>query len=67
MKNKTIIIAILIAVFSLPQLGMAQPQVVVDNPVFTFNSIPEGSLIPHEFKIKNLGDTLLRINSVLPP
>ena len=67
MKKKILLIAIIIAVFFLPQLGMAQPKVLIDHPVFTFESVPEGFSIPHEFKIKNIGDTLLHINNVLPP
>ena len=67
MKKKTIIIAILFALFFLPHQGMAQPKVKIDSPVFTFESVPEGVLVPHEFIIKNTGDTLLHIDSVLPP
>lgn len=67
MTKKIIIIAILIAVFILPQQGLAQPKVLIDNPVFTFESIPEGVNIPHEFIIKNIGDTTLHIKDVLPP
>jgi uncharacterized membrane protein len=36
MKKKTIIIAIVFAVFCMAQQGMAQPKVLVDVPVFTF-------------------------------
>jgi len=67
MEKKIIIIALLIVVFILPQKGLAQPKVLIDNPVFTFESVPEGVKIPHEFIIKNIGDTTLHINNVLPP
>ena len=67
MKKKIILIALFIAIFFLPQPGLAQPKVLIDYPVFTFESVPEGISIPHEFKIKNIGDTLLHINNVLPP
>lgn len=71
MKNKNIFVALFIAlfivVFFLPQSGLAQPKVLIDTPVFTFESIPEGSSIAHEFKVKNIGDTLLQIDDVLPP
>jgi len=71
MKKKTIITAILFSLFCLAHLcmakqGMAQPKVLVDAPVFTFESVPEGVYIPHEFKIKNIGDTLLHIRNVMP-
>ncbi|MBU8847944.1 MAG: DUF1573 domain-containing protein [Desulfobacterales bacterium] len=39
----------------------------VDNPVFTFEKVPEGVHVHHEFIIKNSGDTLLHIENVLPP
>ena len=67
MKKKIILITFIIAVFFLPQQGLAQPKVLIDNPVFTFESIPEGVNIPHAFIIKNIGDTTLHIKDVLPP
>ncbi len=67
MKKKSILINLIIAIFFLPQQGLAQPKVLIDNPVFTFESIPEGVNIPHEFIIKNIGDTTLHIEDVLPP
>ncbi len=47
--------------------AMAQARIVVENPVFTFESIPEGSHVSHEFIIKNSGDTLMHITNVKPP
>ena len=81
MKKKTIITAILFSLFcslfclahlcmakqGMAKQGMAHPKVLVDAPVFTFESVPEGVYIPHEFKIKNIGDTLLHIRNVMPP
>jgi len=67
MKKKTIITAILFTLFFLPHQLIAKPKTLIDNPVFTFESLPEGIKIPHEFIIKNTGDTLLRIEKVLPP
>ena len=67
MKKRIILIVILFAVFCLSHPGMAQPKVTVENPVFTFEPIPEGVHVSHEFKIKNTGDTLLHIEKVLPP
>ena len=52
--------------FSAPQV-MAQPKVLIDNSVFTFESVPDGVIVTHEFKIKNVGDTLLHITDVKPP
>ena len=67
MKKRIILIAALTALFLIPQNGMAQPKIKIDNPVFNFELIPEGVSVAHEFKIKNIGDTLLHINDVLPP
>jgi len=67
MKNKIIVIAVLFTVFCLPFQVMAEAKLVIDNPVFTFESVPEGALVPHEFIVKNSGDTLLHIENVLPP
>ena len=67
MKKNITLIAILIALFFMPQNGLAQPKILIDTPVFNFELIPEGVSIAHEFKIKNIGDTLLHINDVLPP
>ncbi|CCK81520.1 uncharacterized protein TOL2_C33630 [Desulfobacula toluolica Tol2] len=79
MKNKIIIIAMLFAFFCMAQLfwvqfclaepgkAKSQPKILIDNPVFTFKSIPEGVRIAHEFKIKNTGNTLLHIHKVMPP
>ncbi|SDU30850.1 hypothetical protein SAMN04487931_106228 [Desulfobacula phenolica] len=77
MKKKIVIISMLFSFFCLAQLflpqlcmaepGKAQPQVLIDNPVFKFKSIPEGVRIAHEFKIKNTGNTLLHIHKVMPP
>ena len=67
MKKNFILIALLMALFFLPQQGWAQPKSLIEAPVFTFESIPEGVSIAHEFIVKNIGDTLLHINNVLPP
>ena len=67
MKNKIMLIGMLIALFFLPQPGMAQSKILIDFPVFIFESVPEGVSIPHTFKVKNIGDTLLHIDNVLPP
>ncbi|MCK4767626.1 MAG: DUF1573 domain-containing protein [Desulfobacula sp.] len=71
MKRINIIIVILFLVFCLAHQGLAQakvkPKVKIDNPVFIFESVPEGAHVLHEFVIKNTGDTPLHINNVLPP
>ena len=67
MKKKIIIIAILIGVFFVPYQAIAQPKVEVDNAVYTFDSVFEGGHVFHEFIIRNIGDTLLTIEKVLPP
>jgi len=71
MKKINIFLLMLFVVFCLVHQGMAQektkPEVKIDYPVFTFESVPEGVHVLHEFVIKNKGDTLLRIENVLPP
>jgi hypothetical protein len=83
MKKTNIILVILFFVFCLAHQGMAQekntpeikptvksevkPEIKIDNPVFTFESVPEGVHVLHEFIVKNTGDTLLHIENVLPP
>ena len=71
MKKINIILLILFIAFCLVHQGMAQekakPEVKIDHPVFTFESVPEGVHVLHEFVIKNKGDALLRIENVLPP
>lgn len=67
MKKTNIIIAILFMLaFLAPQVA-AQPKAVIDNPVFTFEAVPDGVHVTHEFIIKNMGDTLLHITNVKPP
>ena len=48
-------------------LCLAGPKVEVDNSVFTFDTVPEGVGVSHDFIIKNSGDTLLKILKVAPP
>ena len=67
MKNKLIITIMLFALFCLPFPGMTQPEVSIQDPVYTFETVPEGVNVPHEFIVKNTGDTLLHIEDVLPP
>ncbi len=62
-----VVVVIVSAVLFLPLQSMAQPKIIIDAPVFTFKPVPEGVLIPHEFIIKNSGDTLLTITNVRPP
>lgn len=67
MKNKIIIIATLFALFCLPYQAIGQQKLEIENPVFTFDSVPDGLHVTHEFILKNTGDTLLKIEKVSPP
>jgi hypothetical protein len=58
--------AVLIAV-CLPVMGYAGPVAVVDEPVYEFESVPDGVKVSHVFVIKNAGDADLLIENVLPP
>ena len=67
MKKKIILIAILFVHLCLPYQGLAQQKLEVENPIYTFEQVPEGLLVTHEFILKNTGDTLLKIEKVSPP
>ncbi len=64
--NKIILVLLFLVLFS-PWQAMAQPKIEIDNPVYSFEPVPEGAAVTHEFVIKNTGDTLLTINDVRPP
>jgi len=51
----------------MPYNALAVQKVEVVNSVFTFDPVPEGVHVSHEFIIKNTGDVMLNILSVLPP
>lgn len=65
-KIKILNIVLFVLVFLASQ-AFAQPKAVIDNPVFTFEAVPDGVHVTHEFIIKNVGDTLLHITNVKPP
>ncbi len=67
MKQKMSIVIVFFVLFFLTHQGLAQPKIFIDNPVFTFESVPERVHVSHTFIIKNTGDTLLHIDNVLPP
>ncbi len=67
MKRIVFIFAILLALLFMANLGVAKPIATVDNPTYTFKSIPEGVHVDHDFIIRNTGDTQLNIEKVLPP
>lgn len=67
MKKTNIIISVLFVLVFLASPAFAQPKAVIDNPVFTFEAVPDGVHVAHEFIIKNVGDTLLHITNVKPP
>ncbi len=67
MKKFNIIIAVLFMLAFLASQAEAQPKAVIENPVFTFEAVPDGVHVAHEFIIKNVGDTLLHITNVKPP
>ena len=67
MKKIIIAISLFFAVFCMSVQCIAQPKAVIDNSIFTFETVPEGVHVTHEFIIRNTGDTVLNINKVLPP
>lgn len=48
----------LLALVALP--GLAAPRIVVDNNLYEFGSVAEGSLVAHVFRLTNLGDEPLQ-------
>lgn len=43
---------------------MAVPVAIPLDPVFEFKAVPEGSVVQHDFKIKNTGTATLKIQKV---
>ncbi len=67
MRKTNIIVAVLFILSFLVSQAAALPKAVINNPVFTFEEVPDGAHVTHEFIIKNVGDTLLHITNVKPP
>lgn len=66
MKIK-IILYIFFCMLPVCAVSMALPVATVENPVYTFDAVPEGANVEHEFVIKNSGDMILTIDNVMPP
>jgi len=67
MKQKTVFLAIWCVVCFLPVFAAAAPVAVIEEPVYTFESVVEGEHVEHEFVVKNSGDEPLKIINVSPP
>ncbi|OGQ85939.1 MAG: hypothetical protein A3J85_06435 [Desulfobacula sp. RIFOXYA12_FULL_46_16] len=67
MKKKMLLTAVLLMVWVFPCAGIALQKAVIIDPVFTFQPVPEGVHVDHVFIVKNTGDTVLRIEKVMPP
>lgn len=71
MKKSQIKIWVWVAVILLPCMVYAaqgpEPRIAIDDPVYIFESIPEGSHVSHVFKLKNTSDVPVRILKVQPP
>lgn len=67
MEKKTILAAVLILIWAFPCAGIALQRLEINDPVFTFEAVPEGAHVDHTFRVKNTGDTVLRIEKVSPP
>lgn len=66
-KKLSILILSIVVLSFLSATAAAGPKVQVDQPVYAFESIPEGKHISHTFIIKNSGDSVLNITGVKPP
>ena len=64
--KKIFIFITTLSILILPGLStFAAPGVCVDQDVYKFDSVPEGTIIKHEFIIKNMGDEPLLISQVV--
>lgn len=43
-----------------------QPQLEIESPTFDFGTVPVGSLVSHDFIIRNIGKAVLEIENVSP-
>lgn len=64
-------IVILCSLFVLPLGALSddaipKPVIVIDSPVFSFGSVPQGALVKHDFLVKNTGTMDLIIQKVTP-
>lgn len=64
--KKTLTIG-LILFFCFTGMARAEIAAVVDEPIYIFEAVPEGTRVTHEFIIKNTGDGILKILDVKPP
>ena len=67
MWKKIIIPAVIGVCLFMVSWALAGPVAVFESPVYTFESIPEGTHIDHVFTVKNNGDADLNITNVVPP
>ncbi len=67
MKKNLILSFLVMVLIVSAQVCTAAPRAELVNPVFTFDPVPDGQPLTHEFIIKNTGDAPLNILSVLPP
>ncbi len=55
-----------LSILILPGLStFAAPKVSVEQDVYNFDAVPEGTIIKHKFIIKNMGDEPLLISPVV--
>src|SRR5919198_1171592 len=58
--------ALLVLPFSQVTIAHAAPQLVVEQPVYSFGTILQGKKVEHTFILKNAGDAPLQIKQVKP-
>lgn len=44
-----------------------EPKLVIDEPVYVFDPVPEGEHVSHVFILRNTSDKVIRITKVQPP
>ena len=69
MKKKSILFSfsVIVTVLFFGAGAWAQPAVSIDDPVYRFDPVMEGSHVAHSFIVKNTGDSTLTILDVQPP
>ncbi len=64
--KKSIFLTIVFAIFLWSLPCWALPVASVPSAGYEFTSVPDGEKIIHEFIIKNTGDSVLKIENVVP-
>lgn len=65
-RGSCLIVALLSFLFVSQLQAENKPKLSIDNPTFDFGTVSQGTVLNHEFVIKNLGNADLNIQRVVP-